>query len=181
VYAADAAAGDLVLEAVAQAHALTLAWVWPWLPERFDATTYTQRTLEISLAREIRPEPVGRALALWSAQREYQLDVYGKLLEAWAADGELIALGEGWYRPSHPVSEGVRRQAEAFFRRSKLRATARWFKYMLTFDEWLEYIRHKAERHMGRPIELSPRERRFPLLFLWPRVFRYLRDKDRRS
>ena len=31
------------------------------------------------------------------------------------------------------------------------------------------------------PIELTARERRLPLLFLWPRLFRYLRHKNRRG
>lgn len=181
VYAADAEAGERALEGVAQAHALTLAWVSPWLPEPFDVSAYTRRILEVSLAQEIRPEPAGRAEALWSAQRGYLQEVYGRLLEAWAADEELVALGDGLYRLPRPVPDEVRRNTEAFFRRSKLRATARWFKYMLTFDDWLEYIRRKAERHTGRPIELTARERRWPLLFLWPRVLGFLRDRDRRS
>lgn len=181
VHAADAEAAERALEGVAQAHALTLSWAAPWLPERFDTRDYTRRILEVSLGREIRPEPAGRAEVLWSAQQAYLADVYGKLLEAWAADEELVALGGGLYRLPQPVPDAVRRHAEAFFRRSKRRATARWFKYMLTFDDWLEYIRRKAERHTGRSIELTARERRWPLLFLWPRVFRYLRDKDRRG
>jgi hypothetical protein len=180
VHAIDGEAGERALECVAQAHALTLAWASPWLPEGFDASLYTRRILEVSLSQEIRPEPAGRAEALWSAQQSYLLEVYGKLLEAWAESDELVAVGEGWYRLPAPVPDAARRRTLAFFRRSKVRATARWFKYMLTFDDWLEYIRRKAERHTGRSIELTPRERRWPLLFLWPRVFRYLRDKDRR-
>jgi hypothetical protein len=37
----------------------------------------------------------------------------------------------------------------------------------------------KARRHTGEDIVLSDRERRMPLLFLWPRVIHYLRHKDR--
>ncbi len=180
VWAADAAAGELALDGVSQAHALTLAWARPWLPERFDAAGYTHRLLELSLSREIRPEPAGRAEALWSAQREYLLAVYAPLLEAWARDGELVATPDGCFHLAGQATPELRRKLTAFFRRSKARATARWFKYMLTFDDWLDYIRRKAERHTGQPIVLTPRERRWPLLFLWPRVFRYLRDKDRR-
>jgi hypothetical protein len=47
----------------------------------------------------------------------------------------------------------------------------------VTFEDWLEYIRRKAERHTGQEIVFTDRERRMPLVFLWPRVFRYLRDK----
>ena len=50
---------------------------------------------------------------------------------------------------------------------------------MVTFDDWLEFIVRKARRHSGQDIVLSDRERRMPLVFLWPRVIRYLRHKDR--
>ena len=55
----------------------------------------------------------------------------------------------------------------------------RWLKHMVTFEGWLDYILRKIRRHAGADadIELSPRERRLPLLFLWPRLFRYLRQQ----
>jgi hypothetical protein len=49
---------------------------------------------------------------------------------------------------------------------------------VVSFEGWLDYIVRKASRHAGQPIELTPRERRFPLLLLWGRVWRYLRHKD---
>lgn len=180
VFAADAEASALALEGLAQAHALTLGWSRPWLPETFDAAAFTRRILEVSLAQEIRPEPGDRAGQLWQAQQEYLVAVYGRLLEAWVEGGELLA-SDGAYRLARPVAESEAASLRRYFRRSKLRATARWFKYMLTFDDWLAYIRRKVERHTGEPIVLTPREQRWPLLFLWPRVFRYLRHKDRRA
>ena len=44
----------------------------------------------------------------------------------------------------------------------------------MTFDGWLDYIIRKAERHSGETIVLTPLERRFPLVLLWPRLFRFL-------
>ena len=41
------------------------------------------------------------------------------------------------------------------------------------------FLVRKARRHSGDGIELTEREKRAPLLFLWPRVWRYLRHKDR--
>jgi hypothetical protein len=49
----------------------------------------------------------------------------------------------------------------------------------MTFEGWLDFIVQKAKRHSGEDIALSERERRMPLLFLWPRALRYLRRKDR--
>jgi hypothetical protein len=38
----------------------------------------------------------------------------------------------------------------------------------------------KAERHTGQKITLTERERRHPLVFLWPRFLRfYWRDRNR--
>ena len=34
---------------------------------------------------------------------------------------------------------------------------------------------------VDEPVELSERERRWPLVFLWPRVFRHLRDRNRKG
>ena len=55
-----------------------------------------------------------------------------------------------------------------------MRATVRWLKHMVSFEGWLEYIVQKASRHGGQAIELTERERRFPLLFIWGRVYRHL-------
>ena len=49
----------------------------------------------------------------------------------------------------------------------------------MTFDDWLDFIVRKARRHTGEDIVLTERERRMPLVFLWPRVIHYLRHKDR--
>ena len=60
-----------------------------------------------------------------------------------------------------------------------MRATVRWAKYVVTFDDWLEFILRKARRHTGQDIVLTAARAALPLVFLWPRVFRYLRHKDR--
>ena len=62
-----------------------------------------------------------------------------------------------------------------------MRATSRWLKHTVTFEGWLDYIVRKASRHTGEPIELTDRERRWPWFFLWGRLFRYLRNKNRKG
>ncbi len=179
LYARDEVTADVILDALVSAHAMTLSWIRPWLPPTFDVEAYCRTLLRVSLGREIRPEPEGRSEALWQAQKDYLEAVYGIFLRGQATAGELRVAGNGLYSLARPVSAGERRRLEAYFRRSKVRATERWFKYMVTFEDWLEYIVHKAERHSGEEIVLTPRERRLPIVFLWPRVIRYLRDKGR--
>jgi hypothetical protein len=180
VWAADPAAAEEVLEGLARAVALTFRWVRPWLPPRFSVDDYTRTLLRVSYSGEIRPEPQGRADALWDVQKDAQGPVYAALLAALRDAGELREAAPGLYALARPVTRGERLRRRAYFRVSMLRATARWAKYIVTFQGWLDFILRKARRHTGEDIVLTPRERRFPLVFLWPRVFRYLRDKDTR-
>lgn len=168
-----------VLGAIVSAHRLTYRWVRPWLPREFEVEGYCRTALRVSFAGEIRPEPGGRADALWEAQQSYHRPVYGALLAELAEQGELTACTAGTYRLDRTVSAWERLRLAVYFGRSKVRATIRWAKYVVTFEGWLDFIVGKAKRHSGREIELSERERRRPLIYLWPRVIRYLRHKDR--
>ena len=175
----DEQARDELLLALTSAHRVTYDWARPFLPAEFDAVDYARTLLSLSMSAEIRPEPKGRAEALVDSQRDYYARVYGLLLRELLDRGELHERGASRYALARPAGAGERMRARLFFRWSLVRATARWAKHVLTFDDWLEYILRKARRHTGQDISLSERERRWPLLFLWPRVLRYLRDKDR--
>lgn len=180
LYAADPEIEGRILGALVSAHEETWGWVRPWLPPRYDAPTYYRTALRVSLAREIRPEPEGRAEALWAAQGGEQTGVYERLLEALAARGELEVVGSApvTYASVRPVTLGERLRLRAYFTWSLLRATLRWVKHVVTFENWLDYILRKVARHTGEEMVLTPRERRLPFIFLWPRLLRYFRQKD---
>jgi hypothetical protein len=177
LYAADDASAPLV-SALTTAFEETYRWGRPWLPERFDAEAYGRRLLELSLGREIRPEPAGRAEALWKAQRDEQLPVFALLLQDLQRRGELREVAPSTYALVQPVTWAERAGLRIYFTRSLVRATLRWLKHVATFEGWLEYILLKARRHTGEEIVLTENERRYPLVLLWPRLFRYLRRKD---
>lgn len=179
VFTRDGASAEKVLDALVGAHRVMPEWLRPSLPREFAAEAFAREALLVSLAGEIRPEPGGRAEALYEAQRDYHRVVTPLLLEERLRDGTLLEADDGRFAWARPVDDAERRHVARRFARSKLRATLRWAKYVLTFDDWLEYLLRKARRHSGEEIELSARERRWPLVFLWPRVFRYLRDKGR--
>jgi hypothetical protein len=67
-----------------------------------------------------------------------------------------------------------------YFRQSAVRATLRWGKYVALYEGWLEYLIQKVARRSGVVIELTARERRWPLIFLWPKAIRFLRDRPQR-
>ena len=176
----DAPERDAILGALVEACRLTVTWVRPWLPERFTLDEYCRTLLRVSYGAEIRPEPVARRLqTLGEAQQERMRPVYSVLLRDLVREGELVEPAPGLYGLARPPGAGERRRRAGYFAWSRVRATTRWAKHVVTFEGWLDYLLRKAERHSGQEIVLTPRERRLPLVFLWPRVFRYLRHKDR--
>jgi hypothetical protein len=179
IYVSDPSSLERILDAIANAHTETFSWARPWLPDVFDVSQYCRTLLTVSLGQEIRPEPSGRARELWEAQKAYLQPVYSVFLEDLLEQGELVK-GGGGYSLARAVTSWERTRIRLYFRWSLVRATARWGKYIVTFDDWLEYILRKAERHAGHEIVLTEKERRLPLLFLWPKLVRYLRQKDRR-
>jgi hypothetical protein len=183
VYARDPAARGILVDALVAAHRATWAWLRPWLPETFDAEAYARAALGVSMSWEIRPEPAGRAESLWKAQCAEQTPIFSALLRELAAQGELVAADPAPARwaLARPVGRLERWRRGLYFRRSLVRATARWLKHVVSFEGWLDYILHKANRHTGEPVALTPRERRWPWIFLWGRLFRYLRRKDRKE
>jgi hypothetical protein len=178
VFAEEPSVLDQVVEAILRAHVITFDWIRPWLPGRFDAEGYVRTLLRVSLRGEIRPESGSRAEELFEAQEGYLTSVYQILLEGLAAQGDLNDLGGGEYALSRRVTIPERVRSRCYFAWSKARATARWAKYIVTFEGWLDYIVRKVERRTGSKIVLTSRERQFPVIFLWPRVIRFLRQKD---
>jgi hypothetical protein len=179
----DEAARGHILEGLVSSHRETWGWARPWLPPAFDANAYGRSALRTSMRWEVRPETGGRADALGEGQRPTQVPVFEALLDELAARGEVVAsrAAERTFSPRRAVGWLERLRLELYFRRSMVRATARWLKHVVSFEGWLDYIVRKANRHGGQPIVLTERERRWPWIFLWGRFFRYLRDKDRKG
>jgi hypothetical protein len=48
-------------------------------------------------------------------------------------------------------------------------------KSAFTFQGGVDYIVWKLERHTGIAVEVTPRLRRYPLIFIWPHFWRLYR------
>ncbi|MDQ2766619.1 MAG: hypothetical protein M3Y30_05640 [Gemmatimonadota bacterium] len=175
----DGEARAAVTDAIIEARVGTFSWGLASLPREFDAEQYFRALLERSFAGEIRPERGGRTDALLEAQREVVLRVYDALLQQLARERILVESGNV-YRLTKPVRALQRLRTAWYFRSSKVRATARWMKYVVLYDDWLDYVVRKIARRSGVAIELTARERRWPLIFLWPKAIQYLRSRPQR-
>jgi thymidylate kinase len=157
----------------------TYRWGHAFLPQRFDTETYFRQLLETSFAAEIRPEANERIGQLIDAQSATVVPAYDALLEHLTASRILLREGKV-YRSARPATRMERLAIRAYFARSKARATARWSKHVALYDDWLDYIVQKISRRTGVDIELTERERRWPLIFLWPRAIQFVRSRPQR-
>jgi hypothetical protein len=174
VWARTPEAARQVEAAVASARLVTLDWVAPDLPDRFAAADYVRQLFRTSFRFEVRPETGGRADALFEAQAVRLVPMFEDVLESLAAEGRLRTSGGNSFSLPGPPSRRQVLKRRLHLEWSRVRATARWPKHAVTFDGWLDYIIRKAERHSGETIVLTPLERRFPLILLWPKIFKFL-------
>jgi hypothetical protein len=176
VWTRDARSRQEALDALLGARVGTFDWSRPYLPSVFNAESYCRRLLETSFAAEIRPEGGERIAALIAAQRDVVLPVYDSLLQ-WLVKSRIVTQEGNVYRLTAPVGVARRVTTRLWFLKSKVRATARWLKYVALYEGWLDYIVQKIARRSGRTIVLTERERRWPLIFLWPKVIEYVRTR----
>ncbi|MBT8064744.1 MAG: hypothetical protein KJN94_06970, partial [Gammaproteobacteria bacterium] len=149
--------------------------VVPRLPDEFDAPRLWSGGLALTYACEFRSEPPGHAETLFSHWPDHYRSITNELAVAGlgygpAADGD---------RFRNTTTSGARRLSAIgwFVRRlqGKLLSTLRILKAALTFEGALDYLLWKIRRHSGVYIAPTERQRRFPLLFAWPLLWRLWR------
>lgn len=175
-WARDAAGADVVERCVQEARDSSFAWLRVFLPVRFDLDQYCRTLLAVSLAHEIRVEPRDHAERLFAAQQDTLRALYRPVLERLTWRGVLEHDG-AHYVQRRPAGAGTRLRVRTRLRLSKWRTTLRLLKHPFLYDGWLDYLLRKIDRNTGEQIELTDRERRRPLIFLWPRAWRYLRRR----
>jgi len=168
----DAAARDAVVEASLSAmravtsHALTL------LGPRFTLDEVVHAALGLSYRAERRLSEPDKIANLIRAERAFYDRAYSLVLAVLESEGgglRRVSEAVAYEQPS-PDAAG-RARTQRFLDRSRRREKLRCPKYLVTFDNWLDYLLDKVERHSGIRLELSARQRRYPLIFGWPLYF----------
>jgi hypothetical protein len=173
VYSRDPSAAQTMDDLLAQARRQTLEWVPVYASAPFDVSDFCRTMLRVSYGGEVRPESPDRVDEVFASARDVLTGLYQPVLDTGVTDGKLRHEVKG-YRRAVDTTWKDRLRWRHYFARSKMRATLRWAKYVLTFSGWPEYIAHKLERRTGIRIELSDAEKRWPLLLAWPKAARGL-------
>ncbi len=149
--------------------------VVPTLPDRFRAKDVWTRGLRLSYQCELRSEPPGHAQKLFNFWPDYYRALTGALagqnlgFDDAGQDGQFINTNSTTRRRWSQVSWWLRRI------QGKVLSFLRLSKAAMTFSAGLDYLLWKIRRHSGVYIEPTRLQRKYPLIFIWPLLWRLYR------
>ena len=80
-------------------------------------------------------------------------------------------------RMADPAREAILKAWNRKVPVAKALYVVRLLKSAATFGDWLPYALWKLTRHSGVTIELTPRQRRHPLIYGWPVILRLIKSQ----
>ena len=174
VYRRDAAAGAAVAEAVAGAVRGAAWWTARLGPESGTAAAFWGALFSRTYASELRVEGASRPGSIVDAAPERYAEI---LRLAWEADGLAFTDNLGELAPQISAQEraDAERAWETRKRLAKPLNLLRLAKAAFTFSGGADYIAWKIERHTGQRFEVTPFQRRHPLLSAGPVLWRLWR------
>ena len=177
LFCRDEAIRGRLTQAIGTATRSFVGRVVPMLPAQFSGADLWVRGLGLTYRCELRTEDPAYSRGLFDANAAYLNALTNAL-----ADGHL------GYRPvagatdvyvSDAATALRRRTAAAWWLRrlqGKFLSAARIIKAALTFDDPLDYLLWKIERHSGVHVEPTSRQRRYPLIFAWGLLWQLYRQ-----
>ena len=188
-YRRDAESAEWVRTCAAEAIVTLVRRLAVFLPvkgriQRYSMTALWQEAFARTYSSELRTESPEAVRAIYEADPE-RYDEAGRAALEILVEREWID-SASFRGGSVEVAMPRWRRASARWRWSlerplaKSLAFARLLKNSTTFGEWLPYVLWKLQRHTGVEVALSDRQRRHPLIFAWPVLFRLLWQRSLR-
>ena len=188
-YIRDQQSREAVVRCVAESIVTLVQRLGPFLPakgriQRFSIAALWKEAFRRTYGAELRPESSDHARELFAVNAE-RYEVAGMAaLEILAERGWLDAVTPrgGAVEIAMKPSRRTRERWRWLLARplAKGLALLRLLKTATTFGDWLPYVLWKLERHTGERIELTERQRRRPLIYGWPVLFRLIRQRSLR-
>lgn len=151
---------------------------------RFSLAAFWQEAFSRTYDTERRPEADDLIRGLYRANADHLDQVAAHALHHLAKQGTFTKATA--HARAFAIEMPIRAQKNARLRWLLMRSYARVLglvrlaKTAYTFGDWVPYVLWKLERHTGRRIELSERQRRYPLIFAWPIILPLLLRRNLR-
>ena len=178
LFVRDEATAQGLYADLAQAVVTFLARVLPRLPARFDAAEAWQTGFSLTYRAELRPERSNRPAQLFERYEGH----FEVVTEAAIPAMPFALRREPGGRPfsyTVDIPTSTRRWSRLTWAlrqvQGKLLSLLRLIKSVFTFQGGIDYAAWKLERHSGVHIEVTPRLRRHPLIFVWPLMWKLYR------
>lgn len=175
LYVRDAASRDVLNAAFKNAANTFVRRVLPAMGDNFSSADLWTRGLALTYQCELRTESSNRGDSIY----EFNPGYYDAVTDSFALESSSSSNSEAGTLYRNP-SSGFSRMLSAvtwWVRRiqGKLLSALRLVKAALTFNEPLEYLLWKIERHSGIYIEPTQRQLKHPLIFAWPLLWKLYR------
>ena len=158
LYARDPKALEATVDAISNAVATGAVWAERLGPEGGGPADLWTALFRNTYGAELRVEDGGgRGNEIYQQAAEY----FDKLLPLALEHADRNQQRKGW--KSHRVRDTQRTWRRKKFH-GKVYNVSRLVKAAFTFDQKVEYIQWKVERHTGRPLELTDFQKRYPLI-----------------
>lgn len=178
VWSRDDASRQMVIATLSSAVRTFLGRVLPRLPATGDVQDIWRRGFQLTYAAELRSEKPGRAAELTAAALDYYVAATHRAAASLRYKLELEVQGEN-LRYHCQVPTAIRWLSRFTWPlrmvQGKLLSVVRLLKALFTFDNGLDYIEWKLQRHSGQDIEIPDQVRRRPLIFMWGYCWRLYR------
>ncbi|WP_449104070.1 hypothetical protein [Pseudomonas veronii] len=178
VYYRNVAVRDRLHAAVANAVIRMISETLAAQDPIFSSVAFWERAFSLTYGTELRPEKASRPAEIVSHNADYYAQV------TCDAAGSIAGLVPSEHQSDVFTYLCTTAQKRQNRRRWKIRRVQgrtlnvlRLIKSFFTFEDGVDYVIWKLERHLGEPIEVSPHLHRYPLIFCWPLLWRLLKNR----
>ncbi len=176
LYSRDEATRAVLNDAFNSATTTFIRRVLPVMEDQFNSGELWTSGLALTYQCELRTESSNRGESIYEFDPAY----YDGVTSAFARENSTLTISETGNSYRNGSSSSARKFSSFnwWLRRvqGKLLSVLRLFKAAFTFNEPLEYLLWKIERHTGLYIEPSQRQLRHPLIFAWPLLWKLRRQ-----
>lgn len=178
LYARTDEVAKLVQEGFARSVLTFIRRVLPRVDSDFTARQIWRRGLELSYRAELRSERPEKRAGLFDSAPDYYENITRIVMNAAPLPVEIFTGPDGvsyraripaWRRSLSRMTWGLRSI------QGKLLSVLRLLKALATFENGVDYILWKIERHSGVSVDIEPRLKHRPLLAMWVLSWRLYR------